>query len=82
MNPDLGQRYTCGRRYTCHNEMEHQRRAARSIHKQAAVVEARLKAEPGRADAPAICRCAWEVVRLHGCQCPGYVNYRTRERGF
>jgi hypothetical protein len=71
MNPDLGR----------YDVMGYQRQAAQSIHKQAAEVEARLKAEPGRANAPAICRCSHSLL-LAGCTCAGYVPYKQRERGF
>ena len=44
--------------------------------------EAPTAKEPGRKNAPAVCRCPWETVKFHGCQCPGYVPYRKRARGY
>ena len=79
MNPD-----SYGRtRHVCHNTMamENTRQAARAINKQAEELQAKLKAEPGRANAPAVCRCQHSLLSA-GCQCPGYVDYKTRTRGW
>lgn len=57
------------------------KRTAESVHRQAVALEAKMKAEPGRENAPAVCRCSHSFL-VAGCQCPGYVSYRERERGY